>query len=156
MKILPASLADAEEISALIVELSAPFFASPTRAGAEPFLASISAEATRGYLSAGNFAYYVARSNEQLAGVVALRDNAHLFHLFVAKPFQGMGLASQLWSIVKSDALRAGNPGEFTVNSSLNAVPAYERFGFVRNGAVQHVHGISFQPMLMRKGETGI
>ncbi|WP_263769332.1 GNAT family N-acetyltransferase [Propionivibrio soli] len=155
MRIETASVSDAEEISALIVELSEPFYLSPSREGAEPFLASISAEAERGYLTAGNFSYYVAKSNNRLAGFVALRDNSHLFHLFVAKAFQGKRLASELWSVAKAEARQRGNPGDFTVNSSLNAVPVYEKFGFVRQGNVQHMHGISFQPMRLRSGQNG-
>lgn len=94
MKIRAADPSDAEAISSLVVELSAPFYTSPARTGSELFLASVSAEAERRYLSAENFSIHVAESNGQLAGVVALRDNTHLFHLFVAKPFQGMHLAS--------------------------------------------------------------
>ena len=140
-------MSDAEDISALIVELSEPFFLSPSREGAEPFLASVSVQAERGYLSADNFAYYMARSNGKLAGFVAVRDNSHLFHLFVAKSFQGRRLASQLWGEAKMKALQTGNPGVFTVNSSLNAVPVYEAFGFRCQGEVQRMHGISYQPM---------
>jgi GNAT superfamily N-acetyltransferase len=147
MKIATALVADAEEISALIAGLSEPFFLSPSREGAEPFLASIGAEAQRGYLASGNFSYRVARSGGRIVGVVALRDNAHLFHLFVAEDFQGQGLATRLWQRVESEALRAGNPGTFTVNASLDAVPLYEKFGFAREGEVQRVHGVVFQPM---------
>ncbi|WP_295756125.1 GNAT family N-acetyltransferase [Undibacterium sp.] len=150
MKIRSATIADAEEISALIVELSAPFYTSATRAGAEPFLASVNTEAQCRNLSASNFSYYIAESSGELAGVVALRDNSHLYHLFIAAPFQHAGLATQLWGTVKAEALAAGNPGQFTVNSSLNAVPVYERFGFVRKGDVQYMHGISFQSMHLR------
>lgn len=150
MNIRVATPADAEQISSLIIDLSTPFYTSPTRAGAEPFLASVNAEAQRRNLSASNFLYYVAESNGQLAGVVALRDNAHLFHLFVASSLQRTGLATRLWNIVKAEALAAGNTGQFTVNSSLNAVPVYERFGFIRTGEVQQMHGISFQPMQLQ------
>lgn len=143
----PASVSDAEGISALIAELSEPFFLAPSRDGAEPFLESVSVEAERGYLSAANFSYYVAKSKGRLAGVVALRDNSHLFHLFVAKSFQGRRLASMLWNVAKTKALQTGHCEEFTVNSSLNAVPVYEKFGFVRQGDVQRMHGIAFQPM---------
>ncbi len=149
MKIEPATSADAEAISALIIDLSGPFFCTPERTGAEAFLVSIGPDAQRRYLDAGNFAYHVARSDSGLAGVVALRDNAHLFHLFVARPFQGQGLARRLWEIVKGQAVQAGNPGRFTVNSSIQAVPVYERFGFVLQGDVQHMHGVSYQPMRM-------
>ena len=155
MKIIAATVSDAEEINKLIIELSEPFFLSPSREGAEPFLASISIEAERGYLNAGNFFYFVAREDDKLAGFIALRDNSHLFHLFVAKEFQGKGLANQLWSAAKAKALEAGNSGEFTVNSSLNAVPVYEKFGFVRQGEVQRMHGISFHPMRLRSGQNG-
>ena len=154
MKIETASPADAPEISSLIVELSAPFYLSPNREGAERFLAAISTEALRGYVSADNFSYCIARLHTRLAGVVALRDNSHLFHLFVAPPFQGQGLGRQLWSIVKTQALLAGNPGAFTVNSSLNAVPVYERFGFTCNGPPTAAHGIAFQPMRMALART--
>ncbi|HET7794137.1 MAG TPA: GNAT family N-acetyltransferase [Rhizobacter sp.] len=154
LTITPAALTDAEAISALILELSAPFYDSPTREGSEPFVASVGAQATRRNLSAGNFSYRVARAGGVLAGVVALRDNAHLFHLFVAEPFQGQGLARRLWSLVEAEARKAGNPGLFTVNASLNAVPVYERFGFMRDGEVQHMHGISFQPMRLGPGRN--
>jgi ribosomal protein S18 acetylase RimI-like enzyme len=96
MKVVAATVADAEEISKLIIELSEPFFLSPSREGAEPFIASVSKEAQRRYLSASNFSYFVAKENDKLAGFIALRDNSHLFHLFVAKEFQGKGLANQL------------------------------------------------------------
>ncbi len=155
MKIRAATPADAEHIGSLIIELSAPFYTSPTRAGAEPFLASVSAEAQHRNLSSSNFLYYVAESNSRLVGVVALRDNSHLFHLFVASSYQRTGLATQLWGIVKAEVIAMGNPGQFTVNASLNAVPVYERFGFVRKGEVQHMHGISFQPMHLQGSALG-
>lgn len=37
--------------------------------------------------------------------------------------------------------------GEFTVNSSLYAVPVYERYGFIPAGLRVEVHGIAFVPM---------
>ncbi len=155
MKVRVASPADAQRISALIQALSKPFLVSPSGEGAESFLASISESAIHGYVSSHNFVYLVAESENELAGVVALRDNSHLFHLFVAQRFQGKGCGAELWQMVKSGATRAGNPGKFTVNSSLNAVPVYERFGFVVSGPVVHTHGIAFQPMLLQRAENG-
>lgn len=136
---------DAPAISALILSLSRPFFASPTRDGAEPFLASVSASAEAGYLADARFVFWVARQGEALAGLVALRDTSHLFHLFVAPTFQRQGLARRLWlhALQHLPAVQ-----RHTVNASLNAVPVYERFGFRATGAVQHQHGIAFVPML--------
>jgi predicted GNAT family N-acyltransferase len=78
---------------------------------------------------------------------VAMRDNRHLYHLFIAPRFQGQGLARTLWNTVRLAALASGNPGHFTVNASLTAVPVYERFGFVANGEKVETHGIAFLPM---------
>lgn len=147
MKIERASIADAPAISALIRELSKPFLVSPSGESAEPFFAAISEPAIQRYVSAGNFDYFVAKQEGLLAGVIALRDNSHLFHLFVAEPFQGQGLGGQLWHMVKAKAIQSGNPGKFTVNSSLNALPVYEKFGFVASGPIVQTHGVAFQPM---------
>jgi GNAT superfamily N-acetyltransferase len=147
MKVERAAIADAPRISALIRELSKPFLVSPSGEGAEPFFAAISEPAIQGYVCAGNFEYFVAKQDTLLAGVIALRDNSHLFHLFVAEPYQGHGLGRQLWQMVKAKAIQSGNPGKFTVNSSLNALPVYERFGFIASGPAVQVHGVAFQPM---------
>jgi GNAT superfamily N-acetyltransferase len=154
MKVRVASPADAKRIGALIQALSKPFLVSPSGEGAEPFLASIGEAAIEGYISSPNFVYLVADCEGELAGVVALRDNSHLFHLFVAQRFQGRGWGRQLWQVVESAARQAGNPGRFTVNSSLNAVPVYERFGFVVSGPAVQTHGIAFQPMLLQQAEN--
>ena len=147
MKVERAAIADAARVSALVRELSRPFLMSPSGEGAASFLASISETAIRGYVSSGNFEYWIAEQERLLAGVVALRDNSHLFHLFVAKPFQRQGLGGQLWQMVKANAFQSGNPGRFTVNSSLGALPVYEKFGFTANGPVLQTHGVAFQPM---------
>lgn len=56
-------------------------------------------------------------------GVVGVRDNSHLYHLFVAKPFQGCGLGRRLWEHAKAQYLAAGNPGVFTVNRARTSDP---------------------------------
>jgi len=154
MKVERAAIADAPRISALIRELSKPFLVSPSGEGAEPFFAAISESAIQSYVSASNFEYFVAESQGLLAGVVALRDNSHLFHLFVAEPFQGQGLGGELWQMIKARAIQSGNPGKFTVNSSLNALPVYEKFGFVASGPVVQTHGVAFQPMQLSQAHN--
>jgi GNAT superfamily N-acetyltransferase len=79
----------------------------------------------------------------------ALRDGRHLFHLFVDPAHQRSGLARHLWTQLRDAAVAAGNTGGFTVNSTLDARPVYERFGFVAAGDPQRVHGIAFQPMTL-------
>jgi GNAT superfamily N-acetyltransferase len=80
---------------------------------------------------------------------IAGRDNSHVHHLFIGEPFQGRGTARALWQLAKAEAIRAGNPGRFTVNSSVNAVPVCERFGFVASGRRVETDRVGFQPMLL-------
>lgn len=152
MQIRIATSFDAAGISDLIRSLSDPFLSSPDGAGAERFFISINEQAIAIYVTASNFTYLVAEEDGVFAGIVAIRDNKHLFHLFVAPAYQGAGLARRLWEIVRNTAVINGNTGEFTVNASLNAVAVYARFGFVPTSEVVQMHGISFQPMSIPRG----
>lgn len=147
MKIRTAQPDDAQPISALIRALSQPFLLSPNGVGAEPFFESISEEAIRRYIAADNFSYLVAERGDELVGVAAMRDGKHLYHLFVQPAYQRQGIAGCLWKNLRQGALAAGNPGEFTVNASLNAVTIYQAFGFEPTSAAVEFHGIAFQPM---------
>lgn len=147
MRIRPATPADAAAISALIMGFAPTFTVHPDGAGAEEFFAGITPAAIAGYLQSPEYAYLVAEEDGTVAGAVAIRGNTHLYHLFVDPAFQGRGLSRRLWEMAKEAALRAGNPGEFTVNSSLNAIPVYERFGFQPTNARIEMNGIAFLPM---------
>lgn len=140
---------DAGAVSALIRSLAHFFTIAPDGAGAEQFLASVSEDALRDYFASPRFLYYVAEHEGRLAGVVALRDGSHLYHLFVAPACQGRGHARTLWRHAVATAEQAGTPIA-TVNATLYAQPMYERFGFVPEGEAQRMHGIAFIPMRMR------
>ena len=151
MEIRRASIADAEAISRLVRGLSDSFFQSPGGAGAEPFFASTTPSAIAKNLAAANFDCVVAAEGDALVGYVALRDGRHLYHLFVASGHQGRGLARMLWDIVRRRAQESGNPGEFTVNASMNAVPVYERFGFKATSEIVRSHGLVYLPMRLSR-----
>ena len=52
--------------------------------------------------------------------------------------------ASDLWECLREQVLQAAHRGPFTVHSSVNAVPVYERFGFKVSGArLQRLGGIA-------------
>lgn len=147
MHVRPAEPPDAEGISALIMRVSPTFTVHPDGAGAEEFFAQVAPGAVGACVASEEYAYLVAEEEGVLAGVVGVRGNRHLHHLFVAPEFQGRGLSRRLWEAAMRAALRAGNPGEFTVNASLYAVPIYRRFGFVPTGPRQEAIGIAFVPM---------
>ena len=97
------------------------------------------------------FRYAVAELGPALAGVVAVRDGTHLFHLFLASEFQRQGIARCLWAHAMQAAQSAGRVEAFSVNSSLFAVSVYGRlgFGFVVCGERVEQHGVAFVPMRM-------
>jgi GNAT superfamily N-acetyltransferase len=84
-----------------------------------------------------------------LVGMLHLREPRHVAMLFVRSSFQRSGIARALLA-------SAGDANcEFTVNSSPNAVGAYERLGFRVTGPEQCVRGIRSTP-LQRLPATGL
>ena len=142
-----ATAADAPAISQLIVGLSRYFTLDPQSRGAEAFLQTIAPLSIQALIESPNMLYFKTGQGQQLAGVIALRDNAHLYHLFVAPAFQGKGLSRMLWEHVHAMARSHGNAGHFTVNSTPHAIPVYERFGFTATGPQVETKGIAFVPM---------
>lgn len=147
---------NAEAIAALIRRVSHYFLSDPSGAGAEGFLASLSPTAVAGYIADPGFRYIAAFVGDQLVGVAALRDDRHIYHLFVSPEHHRRGIATRLWLDLASRALAAGNTAGFTVNASIFAVPVYARWGFVATAAPQDKNGISFQAMhLPLQGAVG-
>jgi GNAT superfamily N-acetyltransferase len=139
--------ADIPAAAHLLRELAREFIVheSPAEAACT-FLRENDEDGIRGYIAAGHV-YHVADTGTGLAGFIAVRDNSHLFHLFVARQWQRHGVARRLWDVARGAALAAGNPGVFTVNSSKVARPVYEAFGFVPTAPLQCKNGIWFHPM---------
>ncbi|WP_395004674.1 GNAT family N-acetyltransferase, partial [Undibacterium sp.] len=125
----------------------------PDGQGAELFFASITRDAMAERLCSPQFTYWVAiAETEKIIGAIAIRDNSHLYHLFVDPDQHRQGCAKQLWRHLKDVAIAAGNQGEFTVNSSMYAQAMYEKFGFVASGEKQETHGLVFIPMVLKLG----
>ena len=114
--------------------------------GACTFLRENDEDGIRGYVAAGHV-YHVAEDGGEIAGFIAIRDDSHVFHLFVDKRWHGQGLARRLWEAARAATLARGGSGVFTVNSSNHAVPVYAAFGFARTAPTQCVKGLYFNPM---------
>ena len=123
MEFRPGTTADAEAIAGLIASFQSELTDDPSGAGAEQFLASVSLQAERDYLASERYRYLLAYSDSRLAGFVAIREDSHLFHLFVDRSHQGQGVARRLWERALQELCAPGSDGGFTVNSSLSAVP---------------------------------
>lgn len=90
----------------------------------------------------------VAESEKEIIGVIEIRDNSHIALLFVNKPYQKKGVAKKLIrEAVRECRRRNPNIQKFTVNSSPNAVAAYQHIGFKGENNVKIVNGIQFVPL---------
>jgi ribosomal protein S18 acetylase RimI-like enzyme len=138
---------DSESISRLICELVDKYIAKEfSSQGREFLLSTMTADVISRNMQSG-YRYHVAEISGLLAGVVAVRDNAHLYHLFVAEQFHRKGIAKKLWQLAMNECLRDGNTGEFTVNSSAYALGVYKRLGFIAQSGPQEKNGVVFYPM---------
>ena len=147
MIIRKAELDDVEAISLLITPLVIKYIL-PTcsKEGGLLILNSMAPNCISNYLDAGHV-YHVAELNSELIGVVGMKENAHLYHLFIADSQQGKGLSRTLWELARDVCLANGNEGKFTVNSALNATDVYLKFGFVPVSGVRERAGIKDMPM---------
>ncbi len=96
----------------------------------------------------GNHWMLQAKQDNNLVGVIEIRDNHHLSMLFVDTKKQRQGIGKKLLNaaILKiKDAVP--NQKSLTVHSSPNSTTAYERFGFKQIADEKTVSGIRFISM---------
>lgn len=135
------------EVAALMWSLSAAYIVNDSPPEVQAFFRDENNEdGLRRFMAAGAV-YRVAEIDGAIAGFLAMRENRHVFHMFVAPAHHRKGVAKALWSVARSAAIEAGNPGLFTVNASNYAVPVYEAMGFARTAPMQCKNGIYFNPM---------
>ena len=147
MEIRKATPDDSGQISKLLCELTAKFVAKEFSAyGRQLLLDSMKPDVIAKNIQSG-YRYHIAEIDGQLVGVVAVRDNSHLFHFFVAEQYQRRGIAKQLWNTAMRVCVDEGNPGEYTVNSSRYALDVYKTLGFVTDTTAQEKDGVVFYPM---------
>jgi GNAT superfamily N-acetyltransferase len=142
----PASDADFPALAHLLHDLACAFI-TPAMAPevAATFLRENDEAALRAYRARGHV-FTVAEIDGALAGFIAIRPPAHLFHLFVDARWHRRGVGRALWEAASA---AVGTAAAFTVNSSPYAVPAYEALGFCCDGALQTRNGVQFQPMVL-------
>jgi GNAT superfamily N-acetyltransferase len=147
MRIRPITDTDIPAVATLMRSLSDEFIVHEcSRVAAASFARENDESGVRAFVAAG-MRYHVAENDDGIVGFIALRDNKHVFHMFVDKAHHRQGIANSLWQVARRAALDAGNPGVFTVNASNYAVPVYEVWGFVRTAETQCKNGIFYNPM---------
>ena len=148
MLIRLATLEDAGAISQLACTLSQKFVQDETVPGAaQRLLSTMSPAGIEKNIKSG-YRYHVAELNGAVVGVIGIKDNRFLFHLFVAEHVHRRGIARQLWQIALQACMDEGNHESISVNSSFYACPAYEKLGFVALAEQQERNGVLSIPMI--------
>jgi GNAT superfamily N-acetyltransferase len=96
-----------------------------------------------------NHLVFVAKDSANvIVGILELRASSHISLLFVRDDLQRSGigrtLVAQAISVAKSVGITS-----LSVNSSPNAVSAYESYGFRADSGERIINGIRFVPMTM-------
>ncbi|MBC8875122.1 MAG: GNAT family N-acetyltransferase [Planctomycetes bacterium] len=153
MTLRNATLDDASAISRFVTDLATEHIApSLTDNGLSHLLASMNLESTQARIEDG-WLHILQISDRDILGLIVVKPPAHLYHLFVDTPAQRSGVGRRLFRVADERTLRDNGIRIETVNSSLNAIDAYRRLGFVTSGAVVDVEGVRFQPMIRDSGE---
>ncbi|MGL6260287.1 GNAT family N-acetyltransferase [Vibrio sp. WXL103] len=145
-----AEISDAKAVSELILPLTKKYVCPTCEASVNGILLDSMSEENVGQYLSTNYNYVVAvTANDEVVGVAGVRDNSHLYHLFVDENYQGQGLSRKLWEVVQEIAIENGNDGVFTVNSAVNAENVYLRLGFKRIEGIRNRRGMIDIPMLL-------
>lgn len=141
---------DAAALSALVWRLTCEYVLPDQPPGAaDRLLDWMAPDPIAARIEAGH-RYHVAEVGATVVGVVATRDNAHVYLLFVDTPFQRRGVARALWHVALAACIDAARPTCVTVNASAFAVPAYRRLGFVETGPADQRDDLISTPMKYR------
>ena len=150
MLIRPVEDDDVAAVASLLNALARQFIVhESTLPWAATFLRENDECAIRCHVASG-YVYHVAELDGEIAGFIGVRACNHLFHLFVGVRWQRQGVGRQLWQAARTAATAAGGSGQFTVNASNFAVPAYQALGFARTAPMQSMKGLFFNPMAWR------
>ncbi len=144
MQIRTMEARDIAPVAALLRQLAIQFITNEMSAEAgAAFLDQHDAPALARRLEQA-YQYQVAEQDDVIIGFVGVREQSHLFHLFVAQAWHGRGVARALWQHAMQ---HAGHHGPYTVNASTYALKAYQALGFVPTMPAQCANGVTYTPM---------
>jgi len=115
--------------------------------GVEEFLSYVNPQALVERRTQGNL-QMAAWAGGEMAAYLEMREGPHLALLFVDPNRQRQGLGKRLLArALELWGRREPKLERVTVNSSPNAMAAYQSMGFEAHGELQSKNGISFMPM---------
>lgn len=114
--------------------------------GVNIFINFVSAENMKKRHEDGN--QIILASKDSVVGALEIRDKNHIALFFVDKNYHRRGIGRKLMQVGLERA-KTINPEikKITVNSSVFAVPVYEKLGFQVTEELQISHGTKYVPM---------
>ena len=101
-----------------------------------------------GYVEAGNKKVWGYVQEDEIIGVLVIRDISHISIMFVDKRYHRKGIAKKLFTTFLDELRKNKEVKQITVNSSPYAVRIYEQLGFIKIGEqCEREDGIIFTPM---------
>ena len=110
--------------------------------GVETFAKVATAQAFAERMEGDNL-MLVCVADDEIVGLIELKEGRHVAMLFVAPGWQRRGIGLRLINA----ALAQAASEVVTVRASLSSVAAYQRYGFVIKGDVGEYAGLVYQPM---------
>lgn len=86
---------------------------------------------------------------DELIGVIGIRDFSHIQSLFIKKEYQNQGIGTKLFNKAKQLM-----QGKVSVNADVEAVGFYKKQGFIEISKKQEVNGICFIPMIYQSEDV--
>lgn len=149
LQIRGAEQIDAQDVSTLIYATSQACCFTKELPCPGWFEESVNADHISQCINDTEMEWLVAVEDIRLVGVLAVSGRNHIKYFFVHPSCQSRGIGKALWDA----ADQKGVFGEsLVVRSSLNAVPVYERLGFVKVDSPKYFNGLHYQVMVSKNG----
>ena len=145
-----------DDVCSLVTRVFKKFVASQySLVGIEEFFKFADAYAMAARTKSSHFVL-VAETNDDMVGMIEMRDGEHICLLFVDEHYHRQGIARELLKRALEICVRNRTGKKtITVHSSPNAVEAYRHLGFQATGPEQTKNGIRFVPMALNIQESG-
>lgn len=143
MTIRKATSQDVSAIRDLVLSLAHVYLNPQTTASPDWFAMTLTDNEFISRINCDDYLNFVYESAGDVAGYISVKKSGYLYHLFVAQPHQGKGIARKLWQHTSGQC----QARVYKLRSSLHAVPVYEKFGFKVSGVAEIKDGIEYQPM---------
>ena len=92
--------------------------------------------------------FYVARYNNDIIGMLEIKNKEHISLFFVKKEFHRNNIGKNLFeNYLKSIKNENFSIKSITVNSSFYAEKIYSKMGFIKTDEMQEKNGIKYIPM---------